>query len=258
MIVFDIQTIKTNALKTILESVKNNINEGSFIFSKDGIKLSEINPRKTQLVHLNLQAKNFERYEYKAKEPVTILGINIPEMFKLFKTSVNEDCVSIIYDDYQKDVLSLVFRNASKNLIKRFSMNLLKLDIISYSIDDIFYSTEFTMSSVEINRTCKEIHSLDGSTIKIEYIGNQITFSCDDLPSPCHYTFQGSNDTLKFSQTEEIPINLTLPLDILSSSTKVTGLNLYVKLCLKNNAPLIIEYECSDLGFLRYLLNPNP
>ena len=55
-----IRTEQTGAFRILIEALKEILTEGNFIFDKTGIKLMALDSTHTILIHMKLDAENFE------------------------------------------------------------------------------------------------------------------------------------------------------------------------------------------------------
>ena len=67
----------------------------------------------TVLVHLKLNAKNFEFFQLN-REKITI-GVNMINLFKLIKTMGNNDTLSLFIEEDNESVLGIKLENNDKN-----------------------------------------------------------------------------------------------------------------------------------------------
>jgi DNA polymerase III sliding clamp (beta) subunit (PCNA family) len=56
------KTVQTGAIRTLIEALKCILVEMNFSFDNDGIKMIAMDNTRTVLVHMRLEASNFEKY----------------------------------------------------------------------------------------------------------------------------------------------------------------------------------------------------
>ena len=86
--ILEIKTVQSAAFRVLTEALKEILTDANFEFDETGIKIMAMDSSHTVLVHLKLNADNFESYHCQNKR---ILGINMLNLFKLIKTMGNND-----------------------------------------------------------------------------------------------------------------------------------------------------------------------
>ena len=66
--IIEIKTIQSSAFRILTEALKEILTDANFEFDEKGIKIMAMDSSHTVLVHLKLNAENFEYYECKNKE----------------------------------------------------------------------------------------------------------------------------------------------------------------------------------------------
>ena len=78
--ILTIQTLQIAPIRTLMSALKDILLETNIVFTKEGIKIINMDKSHTILVHLNLEAKNFELYECKMDK--IVIGVNVFHLFK--------------------------------------------------------------------------------------------------------------------------------------------------------------------------------
>ena len=63
--VFNIQTVQAGAFRVLVEALKDILTDCNFIIDETGIKLIATDSSHNVLIHMKLQAENFDYYECK-------------------------------------------------------------------------------------------------------------------------------------------------------------------------------------------------
>ena len=113
-----IKTVQIAPFRTLMVALKDILLETNFTFQKDGIRIVNMDKSQTILVHMHLQADNFEYFDCK-KEKI-IVGVNMLHFFKLINSIDNDETLSIYiehqdYNDGIVEYLNLKFEN--KNIL---------------------------------------------------------------------------------------------------------------------------------------------
>ena len=101
--VLEVKTVQSSAFRILIEAKKEILTDANLQFDETGIKVIAMDASHTVLVHLKLEAKNFEFYYCPNK---TIVGVNMMNFFKLIKTMNNSDTLTLYLE---KLTLSLFY-----------------------------------------------------------------------------------------------------------------------------------------------------
>ena len=94
--VLEIKTIQIAPFRTLMTALKDILLETNITFSKEGIKVINMDKSHTILAHLSLNAQNFEHYECKRNK--IVIGVNMFHLFKLINTIDNDDTLTIFIE----------------------------------------------------------------------------------------------------------------------------------------------------------------
>ena len=79
----ELQTVQASAFRILVEALKEILTDANFEFDESGMKIVAMDSSNTVLVHLRLNANNFENYNCKRSK--LILGVNLINLYKLMK-----------------------------------------------------------------------------------------------------------------------------------------------------------------------------
>ena len=128
--VLTIKTIQILPIRTLMTALKDILGDTNITFTPEGMKIINTDKSHTTLVHLFLEADNFEFYECK-KEKI-IIGVNIVQLYKLINTIESNDTLTIYIDenDYVDGIISHLSLKFEYAEIRRRKIKRLRL--ISY------------------------------------------------------------------------------------------------------------------------------
>ena len=86
--IIDIRTVQAVPFKTMIEALKEILVDINIEFSDEGLKIMEIDATQSVLVHLKLEANQFQVYKCNKR---IIIGISVINLFKLIKTITNNE-----------------------------------------------------------------------------------------------------------------------------------------------------------------------
>jgi DNA polymerase III sliding clamp (beta) subunit (PCNA family) len=125
--VLTIKTVQIAPFRILMAALKDILLETNIIFTKQGIKIINMDKTHTILVHLFLKAENFEFYECKHEK--IIVGVNILHLFKLITAIDNDDTLTIYIenDDYNEGIVTELGLKFENGTIKQSKIQKLKL-----------------------------------------------------------------------------------------------------------------------------------
>ena len=248
-----LKTVQSNAIKTLFEVLKEILHDVNIFFDQNGMRIMTIDGSHVALIHLFLDAQNFE--EYKCERPLH-LGINMSNMFKLLKTATNQDTLVFFMDNDQNFDLGIQIENAEKRTKTTFTLKLMDVDVESLQMPEIEYDSVITMPSLYFQRLCKDMSNIS-DTLSISSTKTQIILSCKgDFASQETIIEDNVNmiEGMSFSTTEVVQGCYHLKYLVLFN--KASSLCNTMELFMKNGFPLILKYKVANLGELRLCLAP--
>ncbi len=244
---FQARTVKAGRFKKVFEPLRF-FQEGQILLTPTGFKLIAIDSRQTSLVHLSLSADKFESYF--CVENQQVLGIDIEKMHRFIKSINHKDSLCIFYDDFRRDRLGFSFDSEDR---ADYEEVFLPLKTMPSKI--IYDRVEFDqappeLESAEFQTICKNMMCVGADMIDIRCVDNQLIFEGRNGFAERRTTVMIVGDE---PSTGDI-VQGRFALKTLNHFAKTAGLSRKVKFCLKNNHPLILEFELSEMGVMRFAL----
>lgn len=253
---FKLKTVQVNVFKGLIEALREIITETNIEISKRGIRISATDPSLTILVHLFLNADNFEYYEC---QETIVVGINIINLFKLTKTIVNNDSLTLYIDEDKTSELGIRIENEEYSKVTDYKLNLIDIDEEIIGAPDTNFVTMITMASNEFQKVCREAFNI-ADIIELKSIGDQLILSCNGEFASQITTYSHTDSGVSFSHSEDKDeseiIQGYYSLTHLSLFSKCGNLCQSIKVFLENEKPLIIEYSVGSLGNLLLVIAP--
>ena len=250
----EIKTVQSAAFRVLTEALKEILTDANFEIDSTGIKVMAMDSSHTVLVHLKLNADNFEHYQCDSKK---ILGINMLNFFKLIKTMGNSDTLSLYLERDNESVLGIKIENSEKNTTTTYTLNLMDLHEENIQIPPAKFDSVITMPSVDFQKICRDMHNL-AELLEIKSTENQLIFSCKGHFASQETSIGETNSGLSFVKNEnpdEI-VQGIFALKHLVLFSKCTNLCNSIELYLKNDYPLILKYSVASLGDIKLCLAP--
>ena len=261
--ILEANTIQTIVIKKLIEGLKEILTEANWEFgegNKDNengekgyIKLVTLDVKQTSLVHLKLYGERFESYRC---DKTVVCGINMDYLHKLIKTLLNNDILTIFLKKGDENKLGFLIENSEKNLVSRKMINLIDSDQGAVKIPPQKFDQLITMPSSDFHKVIRDMSGI-ADKVEIKYTNKQLYFSCKGDFSEDTTRF-GEHNGLQFQMNNDSAdvIQANYNLKDLQLFTKPYDLSTNVRLYMKNNYPLIIEYKVGSLGELKLCIAP--
>lgn len=240
-----LKTVQAIAFKSMLEVLKEIINDVNVYFDSSGMKIVAFDVARVTLVYVKLDAENFEEYSCPSD---VVLGINVSNTFKLLKSISNCDILTITNTD---ESLVITVSNETKKSTSKFSIRLLDLneDLLEIPEGIAENQHETVIPSIDFQKIVRDMSNI-GSELLIKRRGNTVEFACEG-------DFAEKQTTIEQSDNVEDEISGTFSLKYLSMFTKATILCPLVQIIQESDeTPIIFKYTIANLGDLRFYLAP--
>lgn len=245
-----LKSVQGNAIRTLFEVLKEILHDTNIAFSPSGVKLMTVDGSHVSLIHMNLDAVNFEEFHCPAAMTV---GINMLSMFKLIKCVGSHDTVVLYVTRDNPHELGIRIENSDKNAVTEYQLKLLDIDPDEVHMDNQEFSSVITMPSQYFQRLCRDMANI-GSVVHIRSQGDAFVLRCDGDFARQETTIVEKTDSMTMSAKSVEAIEGLYSLKYLNLFTKSTNLCNTIKIYMKVNFPLILEYDVASLGTIRFCL----
>jgi proliferating cell nuclear antigen len=253
-LILEVKTIQVSPFKTLIESLKDILADVNIEFNEEGMKIITMDSTQTILVHLKLEASNFEYYYCKNK---IFVGVNMNNLFKIIKTLTINDSLTFFMEEADENTLGISIVNGDKNRKTTIKFKLIDLDIVNFKAPSTKFDSILTMPSDEFNKICRDMSALT-DVIEIKSVGNQLILGgLGDFADQETVLGQYENGlTFKLAGNKDNVIQGYYNLKHLQLFAKCTSLCTSIELYMKNNYPLVIKFAVGSLGNLTLALAP--
>ena len=247
--IFSLWTSKTKPVKDLFELLHDLINEGNLECTENGIRLINVNPSGSLLIHLKLQNDSFE--EYKCKRPLT-LGLNLEEIFKIIKLVENNETLKLFVSNDDVNRLSVQRYNKEENIINTKSLALYDIASLQRNLPHIEFDNVIIMPAQRFQKICREFYNFNDK-VEISSSGNVLYFKSDGDRVKQDLSICESEDGITFEKkgVEDNIFRGVFSLKYLVKFSKCANLCTNITIHLKNDCPLIIECKMDDFGVIR-------
>ena len=248
----EFHTVQSNALRTLIEVLKDVLNDINIVFDSTGIKIMTMDGSHVALIHMKLDADKFE--SYKCENRINV-GLCVGSLFKLMKTVGNCDTVAMFIKESCPNELGVKIDNADKNSSTTFMLKLLDIDNEDLAIPDVDINCIITMPSNDFQRMCRDMSNI-GDTVEITSNDEGLWFRCDGDFAKQETLIGERKHGLIFNKKDNDVITGKYALKYINLFTKSTNLCNTIELYLKPAYPLILKYNVANLGEIRFCLAP--
>jgi proliferating cell nuclear antigen len=264
--ILTIQTVQIAPFRTLMTALKDILLETNITFTKEGIKIINMDKSHTILAHLSLEAKNFELYECKLDK--IIIGVNMFHLFKLINTIDNDDTLTIYIEeaDYMDGIvqfLGLKFENGEIKQHKIQKLRLIEPDNEELDVPDVKFSSVINLPSADFQKIIRDLSCISDK-IEIKSVataeGAELIFKCTGGFAHAEIRRAESDGNMEFIQKQDISkiIQGEFSLKNLGYFIKCTNLCSQIEMYLENDLPLIVKYNVASLGVIKLALASLP
>ncbi|KAI3382897.1 hypothetical protein SNEBB_003578 [Seison nebaliae] len=253
---FEARLATSTLLKKTIDAIKELVKESVWECSCQGLCLQSMDSSHVALVAVLLRGEGFEHFRCDRN---LSLGINIESMSKILRCSTNDDEVTLKAPD-DADKLTFLFEQTDHDKSSEFEMKLMELEAYQLTIPEQDYACIINMPSGEFSRICRDL-AMFGDSIKVVCTKDGVRFSASgDIGNGSIKISESSGTADKPDDAIKIELNSSVSLDFslkyLSLFSKAQPISSRVSLSISENAPLVVEYEISEMGYIRYYLAP--
>jgi proliferating cell nuclear antigen len=264
--ILTIQTVQIAPFRTLMAALKDILLETNINFSKEGIKIINMDKSHTILAHLSLHASKFEVYDCKMDK--IIIGVNMFHLFKLINTIDNDDTLTIYIEeaDYTDGIvqyLGLKFENGNIKQHKIQKLRLIEPDQEELDLPDVKFSSVLNLPSVDFQKIVRDLSCISDK-IEIKSIatneGAELIFKVVGGFATAEIRRAESDGSMEFIQKQETSkiIQGEFSLKNLGYFIKCTNLCNQIEMYLENDMPLVVKYNVASLGEIKLALAQLP
>jgi len=170
----DMRTLQSGTFKTLVDGLKDILNDTVIEFDKTGMKIMSFNTSLNVFVHLHIYAESLEYYHC---DRVHRVGINMLHLNRLIKSITNEDTLTLFIESNNMNYLGIKIENNDRT---RKTTNKLKtMDLNQpYRVSHMEFHKTITMHSPMLQKICRDMSSI-AEFVEIKDVRDQLIFSCE-------------------------------------------------------------------------------
>ena len=261
--VLTIKTVQIAPFRILMAALKDILLDTNITFTKEGIRIVNMDKTHTILVHLFLKAENFEFYECKYNK--IVIGVNMLHLFKLITSIENDDTLTLYIEneDYTDGIvtdLGLKFENGDIKQCKIQKLRLIEPESEELDIpENISFSCIINMPSSDFQKIIRDLANIS-EKLEIKSVGEELIFKCIGQFAKAEIRRIETTGNMQFLQKQNNNkiIQGEFSLKNLIYFIKCTNLCNQIEIYLENNLPLIVKYNVASLGEIKLCLAPLP
>ena len=262
MNVLEVKTVQIAPFRTLMTALKDILLESNITFTSEGIKLINMDKTHTILVHMLLEAVNFESFY--CKYPKIVIGVNMFHLFKLINSIDNNDVLTLFIEeaDYCDGIvnhLSLKFENGDINQCKIQKLKLIEPEEVELDVPDVKFSSIINLPSGDFQKIIRDLSNIS-DRLEIKSVNNELIFRCKGSFAEAEIRRMEQEGIMEFIEKPD-DVNVIqgeFSLKNLSYFIKCTNLCNSIEIYLENDLPLIVLYSVASLGKIRLCLATLP
>lgn len=246
-----LSTVSAGTIRTLSEALKEVLTDVNVYFDDTGIKIMSMDGSKSALVHLKLDAPQFEQYHCSGN---TQIGLNMLSFFKLLKSIGNNDTLTLYIEKGDSFNLGILVENRDRNLKNNMKLKLLDLDDDVLEIPHVSFDSVITMPCVDFQKYCRDLASIS-TVVKISSKGDIFSMESEGDFAKQKISIGETSNGLVISKHDS-PVSGSFPLKYLNLFCKSSSLCSNIELYIKENYPLILVFAVANIGSLKFCLAP--
>lgn len=278
MKVLNIMTENAGHFKLLIEVLKEILVETNIEFRGDTgksaendsyMKIQALDPTTTVYIYLKLNGKNFSTFDCKTKDNAPlVIGVNLSCFHRLIKTMDKDECLTLFMERENMNNLNIKMESSKFKKITTYDLKLLDLGTGNLKPPSMKFDSIILINSGEFHKLCKEM-SIIADLVEIKCYQKEVVFSCKGDYASRKTSFKSSSPEevnkdvdsvgIKFSDDYKENIKIvqgTYELKHLALFAKCSQLCDNIRIYMKNNRPMIINYTIASFGKVYLCLSP--
>lgn len=258
-----LKTTGVGKLKTVFDTMKDLITDVNLHFNGDwekeaGAVIAEFDNSKLALVYFFLDKREIDKSGfYKCSKPC-FAGINLPAFYKKLKVIKDHDTMTMEMNPEQPEVLSLRLDNNEKQKRGAFDIKLMDIDQTYLEIPDEVFDMTIALDSAEFQQMCRDVNTVDAERARITVSQGEVTMRAEGDDGSAEISLGAKRDAEPSESSGVGVVSNEYPLKFLMQFAKASKLSQTVRIRIKDNFPIMMDYQIPSIGLLRFCLSPFP
>ena len=252
---FEARLVHGSLLKTVLETVKDLMNEAILDCSDEGIQIQAMDNSHVLLMTVNMRADGFDEFQC---DRTTSMGVNLAKMSKILRYGSNEDIITMKVDD-PAETVTFTFESPNTRKVSDYEMKLTQLDQEHLGTPDMNCSAVIKMPSDEFQRVVRDLSQF-GKQLVIKCTKEGVKFSSMGNKGTGNVRLaqwnEGGEEEAVIIEMQEEPVTMVFACRYLNMFTRASRLASQVSLYMFPDRLMIVEYNIGEIGHVRFYLAP--
>ncbi|TVU47571.1 hypothetical protein EJB05_07177 [Eragrostis curvula] len=267
---------KENLFPNVLEAILDLVDVASVYCSSTGLTLQAVDAKHVGGITLLFPPEVFQHYRCDSD---VSMCIPIDNLVKAIRSAHKDDVITMVFDEYSYDSITLHFDSPSENITMDYDLELVDASIHIPDRHVLYpkYQTLGKMPSAQFMHVCKGLGKISndghisvtekgleffalrknalGEEWRVDITCIQILNALMLLASVHSWFLTQPEKATDIAVTIRAPVSFTLDLKYMNSFAKVSALfNQQVKICLSETGHLMGECKIEETGYIRYFL----
>ena len=247
-----LHTVQSTAMRYMVESLKEVVNDGNLVCDPGGIRLVSIDATHSTIVFMRLEGAKFEGYHCAGR---VVVGLNVHSLYKLIKSVSSSDAMTMFVTHEAPYELQIRVENREKNVLFQSCLKMLDIDQDSLLIPPVKYDALIALPSADLQKYCRDLLIVSDRVRLTARAGEFELAAVGDFAS-YSVTVRERDSGQVFVPAGESAQTGVFSLRFLAMFAKATSLCQTVEILLQDKYPLILVYRIGDMGKLQYCLAP--
>lgn len=248
-VLFKCKTGEAYQIKVLAELLTNNLKNGCFDVSEEGITLRMFDEHQITLVDLDLEAENFPLYIFKSDQKIC-LGLLLNLFHKMMKSIKKKDSIQLYIDTKNPNELNI--KSIPKENTRKTTSTIPTQNIQYVECDiPVGYGKPIIVPSPDFQKMCKELSSIGSAKIYVVPYTFYIDFIADSDNLMKRAVRLGETDDSDVDSDDEDDdrIKSTFTSDQLGRISKIAGLGTTMQIFPgSDDLPFLFRSNVGSLG----------
>ena len=256
MTLINFTTTQISAFRIAFEAIESLISDVMFVFTKDDIRIKDIDKTGKLLISAKFEADKFDIYQYEHTSDKFKIGISTESIVKAIKSNLSYDVMSFSVcglpaSEYQ---VVMTLRSLSRDECKTCYLKKANVLASPDNIATMEYSAKCSMNPTLLSKYIKDLNHVSTSvSIGITDTEFVLTGIVDDkLESKIITTNKIKfGNTVSVERVDDEKPSKKIPITSLLLLNRCVNLNSVCDIYLSNELPLLISYPLSSMGEIK-------
>jgi proliferating cell nuclear antigen len=250
---FILKKENSKILKTSIETLATIIDEAKFQITPSEFIVEAMDPSRICLLNLTIKKGDFDEYECSEE---CYVGLNLDDLDKILKRSTANDSIELSFNESDQKIKIKMKSPEKKSRTRTFSLTLLDVDIEEVPMENLLsieYKSDWVMDTDFLIEALKdaEIYS---EILNMKAIEDQgLVFSSSGQIGEMNYELD-TEDLIEANI--EGNASGAYSATFLKSILKISAITERLKISLKSDHPLKMNFDLLEGGELQYFLAP--